>query len=166
VDATNPPNEKTPKNTTAPCCAPPTPPPPQRSNTRKLLRTTQPLRRQRGTHFGFDDCDIRGTNRTTRIHVLAEVRTRDRLARLCFGQANIGGINQAIAIHIARSAIGFGIVFGRLRRGYGAPWEKPIHLAGGTRCPQRVGKQVRLRRLTSEGGWVPRSFIRLHHESL
>jgi hypothetical protein len=58
------------------------------------------------------------------------------------------------------------IVFGRLRRGYGAPGEKPIHLAGGTRCPQRVGKQMRLRRLTSEGGWLPRSFIRRQHESL
>jgi hypothetical protein len=30
--------------------------------------------------------------------------------------------------HFAHSAIGFGIVFGRLRRGYGAPGEKPIHL--------------------------------------
>jgi hypothetical protein len=37
----------------------------------------------------------------------------------------------------------FGIVFGRLRRGYGVPGEKPIHLLkGGTRCPQRVGRQL------------------------
>jgi len=40
----------------------------------------------------------------------------------------------------------------RLRRARG---EADPPLTGGTRCPQRVGKQMRLRRLTSEGGRVP-----------
>jgi hypothetical protein len=49
--------------------------------------------------------------------------------RLC--RLNLISSNSSPAIareDLAHSAIGFGIVFGRLRRGYGAPWEKPIHL--------------------------------------
>src|SRR6266446_7130506 len=34
------------------------PPNSQRSNVRELLRSAHRLRRQRGTHFGFDLCDI------------------------------------------------------------------------------------------------------------
>ena len=71
----------------------------QRSNSCELLRTAQPLR-QRGAHVGFDQCDIRGTDRAIRIHVFAEIRATDRLAHLRFSQAHIGGINDGIAIHI------------------------------------------------------------------
>src|SRR2546430_16992473 len=41
--------------------------------THELLRAAQLLRRQRGAHVGFDQWDIRGTNRTIRIHVFAEI---------------------------------------------------------------------------------------------
>jgi hypothetical protein len=41
--------------------------------TRELLCTAQPLRRQRGTHFGFDDCDICGTDRAVSVHVFTEI---------------------------------------------------------------------------------------------
>ena len=49
-------------------------------------------------------------------------------------------------------AVGFGIVFGRLRRGYGAPGEKPIHLSLKHAKVERVvlnalAKQMRLGRL-------------------
>ena len=40
---------------------------------RELFRTAQLLRRQRRAHLGFDQCDIRGTDRAIRIHVFAEI---------------------------------------------------------------------------------------------
>jgi hypothetical protein len=73
---------------------------PQPSKSRELLRTAQPLRRQRRAHFGFHQCDIRGTDGAIRIHVFAEIRATDRLPHLRFSQADIGGINDGIAIHI------------------------------------------------------------------
>ena len=59
-----------------------------------------PLRRQRGAYIGFDQCDIRRTDCAIGIHVLAEIRARNRLAYLRFGQANIGGIDEGITVHI------------------------------------------------------------------
>jgi hypothetical protein len=41
-----------------------------------------------------------GSDRTISIHVLAEIRATDRIAHLRLGQADIGGINDAIAVHI------------------------------------------------------------------
>jgi hypothetical protein len=57
----------------------------QRSNSGELLRTAQPLRRQRGAYVGFDDCDIRGTDRAVSVHVFTEIRATDRHAHLRFG---------------------------------------------------------------------------------
>ncbi len=45
----------------------------QRSNSRELLRSAQPLRRQRGAYVGFDDCDIHGADRAASVDVFAEI---------------------------------------------------------------------------------------------
>jgi len=58
------------------------------------------LRRQRVTYVGFDDRDIRRSDRATGIHVLAEIRASDHLAHLRFGQGDIGGIDAGTAVHI------------------------------------------------------------------
>ena len=63
--------------------------------------SAQPLRRQRGAYVGFDLCDIHRVDQAIRIHVLAEIRTRDRLPHLRFSQAHIGGINDGITVYIS-----------------------------------------------------------------
>ena len=70
---------------------------PQRSKSRELLRTAQPLRRQRRTDFGFDQRDIHRVDQAIRIHVFTEIRATDRHTHLRFGQGNIGAIDGAIA---------------------------------------------------------------------
>ena len=57
--------------------------------------------RQRVTYVGFDQCDIRRTDRAIRIHVFAEIRARDRRAHLRFGQGDIGGIDRTIGVHVS-----------------------------------------------------------------
>ena len=52
------------------------------------------------SYVGFDDSDIRGTDRAISIHVLAEIRHIDRLPHFRLGQADIGGIDDGIAAHI------------------------------------------------------------------
>ena len=51
-------------------------------------------------HVGFDQGDVRGTDRAIHIHVFPEIRATDRLPHLRLGQGDIGGINARIAIHI------------------------------------------------------------------
>ena len=53
------------------------------------------------TYVGFDDRDIRGSDRATGIHVFAEIRASDRYAHLRLGQTDIRGINGAVPVHIA-----------------------------------------------------------------
>jgi hypothetical protein len=60
-----------------------------------LARADQSLGRQRGVRSGFDQSD-----RAVSIHVFPEVRGRNRLASLLFGQTDIGGIYRAISVHI------------------------------------------------------------------
>ena len=48
--------------------------------------------------------------------------------RLCRLNLISSNASRACAVNLAHSATGFGIVFGRLRRGYDAPGEKAIHL--------------------------------------
>jgi len=74
---------------------------PQRSTRANfsLPQADQPSR-QRVTYVGFDDCDIRGSDRATGVHVFAEIRAHDRLADLRFGLGDIGGIDGVIAVHI------------------------------------------------------------------
>src|SRR5438132_11832311 len=67
---------------------------------RELLRTAQLLRRQRVTYVGFDDRYIRGSDRATGVHVFAEIPGTNVLAYLRFGLGDIGGIDEATAIHV------------------------------------------------------------------
>src|SRR5437667_8507027 len=64
-----------------------------------IVRAAQ-LLWQRVTYVGFDDRDIRGSDRATVVHVFAEIRARDRLAHLRFGLGDIGGIDEGTAIHV------------------------------------------------------------------
>ena len=73
----------------------------QRSKSRELLRTAQPLRRQRSTHVGFYLCDIGGTDRTIGIHVFTEIPATNRHAHLRFGQSDVRRTDGAVAIHIS-----------------------------------------------------------------
>src|SRR5207245_5724716 len=68
---------------------------------RELIRAAQLLRRQRVTYVGFDDRDIRRSDRAAGVHVFAEIRATDRLAHLRFSQGDIGGIHSAASVHIA-----------------------------------------------------------------
>src|SRR6266446_6151941 len=60
----------------------------------------QPSRWQRGAYVGFDLRDIHRVDHAIRIHVFPEIRATDRYAYLRFGQADIGGVNDGVAIHI------------------------------------------------------------------
>ena len=60
----------------------------------------QPLRRQRGTHVGFDLGDIHRVDHAIGVHVFAEIRATDRIAHLRLGQGDIGSIDYGVAIHI------------------------------------------------------------------
>src|SRR5712692_2327336 len=67
---------------------------------RELLRTAQPLRRQRGTDFGFDQCDIHRVDHAISIPVFPEIGPAHRLPDLRLGQADIGGIDSSVAVYV------------------------------------------------------------------
>ena len=58
--------------------------------------------------------------------VLNALAKQMRLCRLNLISSNAS--RAMLAENLPHSAIDFGIVFGRVRRGYSAPGEKPIHL--------------------------------------
>src|SRR5262249_39686094 len=57
-------------------------------------------RRKGRAAVGLNDRAISGIDSTVGVHISAEICGRDRLAKLRFGLADVGGINNAVAIRI------------------------------------------------------------------
>ena len=51
-------------------------------------------------YVGFDQGDVRGTDRAIHIHVFPEIRASDRLPHLRLGQGHIGGIDHAVSGYV------------------------------------------------------------------